>query len=60
VTDQRPRPGLPYAAGETDLDQLARLSDEVAHLRGENDDLRRRVGRLEARSGRGIIHPSEF
>ncbi len=39
---------------------LARVVAEVARLREENSDLRHRVRRLEARSGRGLSHPSEF
>lgn len=41
-------------------DSLARVLDELARLRAENDDLRCRVRRLEARSGRGLLHPSDY
>jgi hypothetical protein len=38
---------------------FARIIDEIARLREDDDDLRRRVRRLEARSGRGVLRPSE-
>jgi len=41
-------------------DMFVQIIDQIARLREENDDLRGRVRRLEARSGRGIMHPSEF
>jgi hypothetical protein len=39
---------------------LGQLQNEVDALRAENNGLRRRVERLESRSGRGLEHPSEF
>lgn len=47
-------------AGGDEQDMFVLIMDEIGRLRGENDDLRCRVRRLEARSGRGIMHPSEF
>lgn len=47
-------------AGGNEQDMFDRIIEEIGRLRGENDDLRCRVRRLEARSGRGIMHPSEF
>lgn len=40
-------------------DVLARITHQMARLREENDELRTRVHRLEARSGRGLLHPSD-
>jgi hypothetical protein len=45
---------------ETDSEPLARALDELAWLRTAHDELRRRVRNLEARAGRGILHPSDF
>lgn len=56
----RQDPGWTAEAIDNDRDMLARIIDEIAILREENDDLRGRVRRLEARSGRGIMHPSDF
>jgi len=39
---------------------LSRLQNEVNGLRAENTGLRKRVERLESRSGRGLDHPSAF
>ena len=60
--DRKARQDPEWTAGAIDNDQamLSRIVDELAILREENDDLRGRVWRLEARSGRGIMHPSEF
>ena len=52
--------GLIADSNDGDRDLFSQIIDEIAILREENDDLRVRVRRLEARSGRGIIHPSEF
>lgn len=57
------------AKGETDCDTelgdyepepLQQILDELARLRAANDDLRWRVRRLEARSGQGLPHPSDY
>ena len=39
---------------------LVQILDWIERLREENDELKLRVRRLESRSGRGIMHPSEF
>jgi hypothetical protein len=53
-------PGRTADAGGDEQDMFDRVMEEIGRLREENDDLRCRVRRLEARSGRGIMHPSEF
>ena len=62
MPDHKARRDAGWAAGGNDNnhDMLSQIIDEIASLREENDDLRGRVRRLEARSGRGIMHPSEF
>lgn len=52
--------GWTAEAIDNDHTLISQIIDEIASLREENDDLRGRVRRLEARSGRGIMHPSEF
>lgn len=62
VPDRKARQEAGWTAGAIyhNDDIFSRIIDEIASLREENDDLRGRVRRLEARSGRGIMHPSEF
>ncbi|OJW07473.1 MAG: hypothetical protein BGO49_26270 [Planctomycetales bacterium 71-10] len=42
------------------FEQLGRVLDELASLRATNEDLNRRIRRLEAGAGRGLPHPSEY
>lgn len=60
--DREPRQdaGRPVDSIDTEHNMFSQILHEIASLREENDDLRVRVRRLEARSGRGIMHPSEF
>lgn len=62
VPDRKARQeaGWTAEAMDNDHDRFSQIIDEIASLREQNDDLRSRVRRLEARSGRGIMHPSEF
>ena len=62
MPERKTRQDAGWAAGssETVPDMFAQIRDEIASLREENGDLRGRVRRLEARSGRGIMHPSDF
>ena len=62
VPGRKDRQDAGWTAGaiDTDHDMFSQIFNEIASLRGENDDLRGRVRRLEARSGRGIMHPSDF
>lgn len=54
------RRGPDADAGDNEQDMFVNIMGEIGRLREENDDLRCRVRRLEVRSGRGIMHPSEF
>lgn len=45
---------------EEGQDIFVQIIGQIARLREENADLRGRVRRLEARLGRGVMHPSEF
>ena len=62
VPDRKARQDSGWTAGAitNDQDMLSQIIAEIASLREENGDLLGRVRRLEARSGRGIMHPSEF
>ncbi len=62
VPDRKARQeaGWTAEASGNEQDVFGHIMDEIGRLREENDDLRGRVRRLEARSGRGIMHPSEF
>jgi hypothetical protein len=44
---------------EDSIDEVALLPDEIIELRGQVDDLRSRLSRLERQAGRGVPHPSE-
>lgn len=45
---------------ESPAETVALLTAELVALRGEVEDLRRRLHALERGSGRGLSHPSEF
>lgn len=62
MPDRKARQDAGWTPGSSKVihDMFSQISDAIASLREENDDLRGRVRRLEARSGRGIMHPSEF
>lgn len=39
---------------------LDEVREELSRLRKSNDELKLRLRRLEARSGRGLSHPSDY
>lgn len=61
MSDHRTLPDVECPAEAFDGHEgvLLQLIDAVARLREENDELRRRILRLESRSDRDIDHPSE-
>ena len=56
---ERTQAGEQPELAEDVRDVLARITRQMDRLREENVDLRTRIHRLESRSGRGILHPSD-